>query len=294
MSHDSSRAQRSYNVYCDAINLHFAAHVTTDTIAFAVAVILTIYFVIKYHNFIHPKKSIDFLDEQQAKTAEATNATIEVGATSPCSNDLNCTSNSTFNDLTKHAISDNAITKTLAKIVKEKRFTNIKRRRYDSETITTAEFRRNIKICMIILLLFSITLFSKLLNHIFCSIDASFTTICGILFVVFYAGSLTGAMCSFAIKLKSTFAGTIHEPSNKLYMILMASTVMFVTIGIMGGIAFALAQRYLIGENIIDILVTVFLTVDFILYIVVIASTVGLFVSTLKKVKLSAFVVVII
>ena len=146
--------------------------------------------------------------------------------------------------------------------------------------------RANIKMVMIVVSIFTIGLFVKLLNHIFCGIDATITIVTGLLFVASYTGSLSCAMCSFAMRLKSAFSGTIHEPSKTLYATVIGSTIMFITIGIMGAILFGLSAWDRIGDNdALGIVLAVLLLFDFVLYIVVIGCTVGVFATTLRKVK---------
>ena len=144
------------------------------------------------------------------------------------------------------------------------------------------QFHRNIIICVIILSFYSATLFVKLLNHILCSLDPSLTRVTGLVFTSLYSSSLTFALSSFARRLKQSFGNTIHEPSNVLYGLIIGSTVLFISICFFTMFLFAFGN--VIGKHVVEAIFPISLTIIFGLYVIVIGSTVGLFVSTLRKV----------
>ena len=150
------------------------------------------------------------------------------------------------------------------------------------DTKNQSSLYTTIIICLTVLFFYTIGLIFKLLNHILCDIDSSATTLTGLIFITVYSSALTGALTLFSMRLKLSFRGTMHEPSNLLYGSLIGSTIIFIFVCLFGIFLFALIDY--VSQSIIQTLVPVLLSIVFVLYVLIIAFTMALFATTLRKV----------
>lgn len=155
---------------------------------------------------------------------------------------------------------------------------NAKKRRDD-------KLQKDVTLCAFILLCYTISMIIKLMNHLMCKINPTFSTITGLMWGVSYSTSLAGTLMLFSHRLKHVFYGTSYQPSNILYRILMSSGIIFIFCAIIVSILFLVGFSNGGQSNTAKNIVVSSLWFMFVAYIVIIIITVTLFVSTLKKVK---------
>lgn len=156
-----------------------------------------------------------------------------------------------------------------------------------TKIITKNPLTRNVCLCATVILLYITAMSLKVTNHLLCIFNPQLSRITANIFVYIHGIALAGTLKMFAYRLKQSFSGTEYEPSRKLYVLLMSSIILFVCVYT---IAFTIGFLGVVKQIPTDTAITMIAgmaTFLFFLYIFIIVAAVTLFISTLKKVKLT-------
>ena len=146
------------------------------------------------------------------------------------------------------------------------------------------KLHKHVLLCTSVLLCYIISMGLKLTNHILCDVAPAYSTATGPSFLLLHSISLAGILVVFSFRLKQAIGGTVYDQGQILYLILICSVILFIFIGILSVILFWFANK--IGVKTAVTGYSIVASLLFFLYIIIISTTVTMFVSTLKKVKL--------